>query len=119
MSEINRKHSDMFVRFPFGKAEVANVAAGAAIAYATKNSKTILTIGEMGAAGTLNVSVHPEQAAGDELIVKVSADGTNRALTLGTGVTGNAYTVNANKSAVLTFVFDGASFVLTSTNQLN
>jgi hypothetical protein len=73
----------------------------------------------MTAAGTLNLTVSPDNKAGDTLMVKVSADGTNRALTPGTGMTGVAVTITASKSFALSYEFDGAAFVHTSTMQLN
>ena len=103
-----------FVRYPFGAADVQNIAAAAVMAATIKNSQTQLNIGELGAAGTLNLTLHPELSVGDELVIKVSADGTNRVLTLGTGITGNAITVTADKTFIITAKFDGTAFIVVS-----
>ncbi len=113
MSIETNSAADRFVRYPFGEADVLNIDSAAAMTATIKNSKTQLTISQMSAAGTLDVALHPELSVGDELTVKVSADGTGRVLTLGDGLTGNNFTVTANKSATLTFEFDGSSFVNT------
>jgi hypothetical protein len=106
---------DRFVNFPFGAADTQSKPYAATIPATIKNSKTIINIAQMTGAATLNLSLHPELKAGAVLIVKASADGTNRELTPGTGMTGNAYTIPASKSAVLTFEFDGTTFQNTST----
>lgn len=108
-----------YVRYPFGKAEIQTVAAAAAIAATINNSMSLLTIGQMTAAGTLNLTVNPETEVGATLMVKVSADGTNRALTPGTGMTGAAVTITASKSFALTYRYDGSNYVHVATQQLN
>ncbi len=107
------------VKYPFGKAERQNLASGAAINATVNNSEAILTIAQMTMAGTLNLSINSEMEAGSNLMVKVSADGTNRTLTLGTGLTGLAQTINAGKSYAIAFKYDGSTYIHTSTQILN
>jgi hypothetical protein len=80
-----------------------------AIAIAPTETREIATI-DLGEAATLNVDVS-KSTVGDELIVKVSSDGTGRNLTFGTGITGPVLTGAANKTKVQAFVFDGEGFV--------
>jgi hypothetical protein len=105
--------------YPFGKVATLDITAGGTMAATVSERVTHATISEMSAAGTLNVTIGSEVPEGAMLKVRVSADGTSRVLTLGTGLTGNAFTVSAGKSFVLSFVKMGASFVSTSTLQLN
>ncbi|MFA9212484.1 MAG: hypothetical protein ACEQSR_01370 [Candidatus Methylacidiphilales bacterium] len=101
-------------QFPDGDADVSNCAYAAVMSKTVENSETVLTVAQMTGAGTLNLVLGTRIRAGHNLTVKVSADGTNRVLTLGTGFTGNAYTVTANKNAVLSFKYDGSKFVNTA-----
>jgi hypothetical protein len=107
------------VKWPFGIADSVAEDYAATIAVSIENTKTFLTIAQLTGAATLNLTPSPEQKAGDELIVQVSADGTNRVLTWGTSMSGNAHTNTASKSFIHRFVYDGTNFVHTSVNQLN
>ena len=105
--------------WPFGEADAQNKAYAAAIAAEIKNTKTILTLAQMTGNATLNLDVHAEMKKGAALHVKVSVDGTNRTLTPGTDMTGVATVLTANKSYMLTYVFDGVNFVHSATQILN
>ena len=107
------------IKWPLGAAGVQTPAYAATVAVAIDSNKSIVTIGQLTGACTLNITPHAEQKAGDELIVKTSADGTNRVITWGTSMSGNAYTNTASKSVIHNFVFDGTNFVLLSSNQTN
>ena len=107
------------VKWPFGKADQLAAAYAATIAVDVDNTKSVLTIAQMTGNATLNLTVRSEIEAGDELLIKVSADGTNRTLTPGTGMTGAAQTITANKSYLIRYVHDGSSFVHASTQLLN
>lgn len=106
-------------KFPFGPADVQSKAYAATIAATITDAKTYLNLAQMTGAATLNLTVDPQLEVGAELIVSVSADGTNRTLTPGTGMTGLAQTINANKSHVARYTFNGTSFIHTGTTQLN
>lgn len=99
---------------PFGLVDAQNVAYGSTIAATIAEQETHLTIAQMTGASTLNLTVGSEVKAGAKLVIMVSADGTGRALTLGTGLTGNAITVTANKTFVIVAERIGSSFVVTS-----
>ncbi len=107
------------VKYPFGYADVVSVPFASAIEAKVQNMETVLSVGQMSGDATINVDVHPEVDPGAVLTVKVSADATNRVLTLGSGLSGNAYTVNANKTAVLSFKFDGSTFLNTGVILIN
>lgn len=108
-----------YIRWPFGAAEKTSVAFAAVMAATINNSKTVLTLAQMTAAATLNLTINSEMEVGAELIIKVSVDGTNRVLTHGTGFTGAATTLTASKSYCLTYVYDGSTYLLKSTQLLN
>ncbi len=107
------------VKFPFGKADKKSVNYAAAMAVDIDNMETVLTIGQMTGAGTLNLNNASEIEAGANLLIKVSVDGTNRVLTPGTGMTGKAETLTANKSYAISCKHDGSAFVVQSVFLLN
>jgi len=105
--------------YPFGKADVISKAYGAAIAVDIDINETILTIGQMTGNATLNLTVRSEVLEGSNLTIKVSTDGSNRTLTPGTGMSGLAQVLTANKSYALSYKFDGTNFVHQATQILN
>ncbi len=107
------------VKFPFGAADNVSKDYAATVAITVDNTKTIATIGQATGACTVNLTIDENMEDGAELILKTSADGTNRVFTWGTGMTGNAYTNNASKSAAHRFVYDGSSFIHLGSTQLN
>jgi hypothetical protein len=107
------------IKFPMGVADVLTAVYAAIIAAVIENGFTQLTIAQLTGACTLNLTLDSNLRVGEQLVVRVSADGTNRVLTLGTGMTGAAVTITANKSWCLTFYFDGTAFVLKSATALN
>lgn len=107
------------VKYPFGPADEQSKDYAATIAATISNSKTVLTLAQMTGAATLNLTLDAELRAGDELLVKVSADATNRTLTPGTGMTGVAQTIVASKSFAIKYEFDGTAFLHVGTTQLN
>jgi redox-regulated HSP33 family molecular chaperone len=112
--------ADQFVSYPFADADVkAQVASASPIAVTIQNQETVLPIAQLAAAATLNLTIGAGLKAGANLTVRTSVDGTNRVLTLGTGMTGLAQTLLANKSYIMRFFFDGTTFVHVATNLLN
>lgn len=108
------------IKFPFGAAEKIAIAAFAAVMTAEiNNTKAQITIPQMTAAATLNLTVNAEMTQGADINIRVSVDGTNRVLTPGTGMTGLAVTLTASKSYNLCYEFDGSSYVHKSTMLLN
>lgn len=107
------------IKYPFGPADEQSKAYASTITATITNRKTVLSLAQMTGAATLNLTVDAEVAPGDELLIKVSADGTNRTLTPGTGFTGLAQTLTANKSYTIRYEYDGSTFLHTGTTQLN
>ena len=82
----------------------------AAIAIAATQQKTIVVVGTLTGDTTLNVTVDEQVEAGAELIVLMEANSSPRTVTLGTGITGDAITVDANKELNLLCKYDGSNF---------
>jgi len=102
--------------YPFGKADVqAQLVYAAVLAATILNSETVLPIAQLTGAATLNLTVDGNVPVGSNLLVQVSADGTDRVLTFGTGSSAGAQTIPANTSKNLFFKYDGANFILMGT----
>lgn len=86
----------------------------ASIALKLSAAKTYVKVGLLTGALTLTAET-TRPLIGDELVVMFLADGTNRTVTLSTGLTGSAATivVTASKQATYTAIFDGTSWVET------
>lgn len=78
------------------------------------DSRTYVNVGQLTGALTLNTVV-TDCVAGATLVLLFKSDGTNRTVTLGTGLTSSAATivVSANKNASVSYVFNGVAFVET------
>lgn len=112
--------SEQFVSYPFADADVkAQVASASPIAVTIQNQETVLPIAQLTGNATLNLTIGAGLRAGANLTVKTSVDGTNRTLTHGTGLTGLAQTLTANKSYIMRYYFDGTTFNHVATNLLN
>lgn len=107
------------VKYPFGAAEKIAKAYAAAVSAEVNNTQAQITIAQLTGACTLNLDVNSEMEQGARLTVRTSVDGTNRVLTHGTGMTGVATTLTANKSYALTYEFDGSTYVHVGTQLLN
>ncbi|MBF6607764.1 MAG: hypothetical protein ITG00_03395 [Flavobacterium sp.] len=77
------------------------------------DTRTIITI-PMTGNGALSLSADSKPSIGDEIILKVSSDGTARDLTFGTGFTAPTLSGTISKTKVLSLVYDGTSFIATS-----
>jgi hypothetical protein len=99
------------VLFPWS--EVQSPAFAATLAVTIKQMLTILKPGTLTGAVTLNLTIDSQVTTGAKLVVKVTADGTNRVLTFGTGfdAASTAITVTASTCFCRTFIFDGTAFV--------
>lgn len=107
------------VKYPFGKADVRSITSAATMAVSVENQETQITISQMTAAGTLNLDIDAEVEAGAELTIKVSADGTGRTLTFGTGMLGVAVAITASKTQIIHCKYMGGVFVVLSSIQAN
>lgn len=79
-----------------------------------------LTYGTLSVTGTATITAtETNSIVGDQLYLQVTADGTNRALTFTGGITAATYTVTANKTVLLGFVYSGTQWMATSVLQVN
>lgn len=97
-------------RYQINNSVVVAVAYAAVMSITVAESRTIIPIALTGA-GTLNLSADSKAVPGDEIILKVSSDGTARDLTLGTGFTAPVIAGVISKTKVQHFVYDGSKFV--------
>jgi hypothetical protein len=110
---------EQIISYPFGAVDSQSVPYAATVEVAVRNQKTMVNIGEMSGNMTVNLDNGKELRAGAELIVKTKSDATARTVTLGTGIAGTSVAGTINKTKVLTFVYDGVSFLHTGTNQID
>ncbi len=100
------------INFPFGVADSQSVTPAAGVAAATiANNLTIVDLGTLGAAATLNLTLNANLNTGAILVVKALSDGTARNVTFGTGITGPVLAGVISKTKTQTFIFDGSGFV--------
>lgn len=97
------------VLFPFS--EVQAPAYGAVLAVTVKQMETFLQPATLTGAVTINLTPDPQLTKGAKLYLKVTADGTGRVVTFGTGFTATAVTVTASTTFTRTFVYDGTTFL--------
>lgn len=107
------------VKFPFGAADSVSKVYAATVAATIDNMLTVLTIGQLTGACTLNLTLDANLEVGAKLYVQTSADGTGRTITWGTGMSGNAVANTASKSFMHEFVYNGTAFVAVSSLVLN
>lgn len=110
---------DKIVSYPFGPMAIFAILFAAVMSADIGNQKTFIDVGEMSADATLDLVIDPCLNAGAELVVKALSDGTGRDLTLGTGFTGNVIVGTISKTNVMTFMYDGTSFLHTGTKQID
>src|SRR5690606_36635832 len=96
---------------PFGAADVQSVSAAATVELKVSNNKTIVDMGEMSAAMTLDLDIDAELQAGAELHIKAKSDGTARDITFGAGFDAPVLAGVINKTKVQSFVYDGTAFL--------
>ena len=86
---------------------------GSTMSVAPDETREIVTIAMTGD-GTLSLSADAKPTLGDELILKVSSDGTARTLAFGTGFTAPSVSGAINKTKVLSLVYDGSTYIATA-----
>ena len=100
---------------PFGAADgpVTVTPETGVAAYTVKNSLAYINI-SMVAATTLNLTIEPGLPKGSRLVIRAGSDGTARALTPGTGMTGTAVSGTISKTNVIEAEYDGSTYVVKS-----
>lgn len=107
------------ISYPFGPVDSQSVDSAADLTIEVLNQKTIVSVSEMAQNTTLNLSINPDLNAGAELIVTAKSDATARTITFGNGITGVPVVGVIGKTKVITLVYDGVTFIHTSTNQID
>ena len=99
------------VLFPWFEKQTPDYAA--TLAVTVKQRDCFLQPATLTGAVTINLTIDAQLTAGAKLYLKVTADGTNRVVTLGTGFNAAAtdITVTASTCFCRTFVYDGTDFV--------
>lgn len=103
--------ADSKIEVVFPTSEKQTVAASATIAVDVERVNTIIDLGTLAAAATLNVTVGASVPVGAILVVKAKSDATARDITLGTKLTGPAIAGVISKTKTASFIFDGTNFV--------
>ena len=109
------KDADEKVTTVFPTAEKQSIAYAATIAGKVERTTTVLDLGQLTGAATMNLTVGADVPVGALLLIKAGSDTTARDLTLGTKFGGPATlagTISKNKSQL--FMFDGTNFVATA-----
>ena len=103
--------ADSKVEVVFPTSEKQTVAAAAVIAVDVERVITVIDLGTLAAAATLNLTVGTDVPVGAILVVKAKSDTTARDITLGTKLIGPAISGVISKTKTASFIFDGTNFV--------
>jgi hypothetical protein len=103
--------ADQKIEVTFPTAEKQVVTAAATTAIAINRTVTVIDLGELAAAMTLNATISDDVEVGAIIHIKALSDGTARAITFGTGFTAPALAGVISKTKVQSFIFDGTSFL--------
>lgn len=107
-------------RYPFGPADVQNIASAATVALSiTNGGLTYVRFTQLTAAMALTCTVSSDIKAGALLFVEIPSDATARTVTPGAGFTSAALAGTISKTKVASFVYDGSTFINTGFNQIN
>lgn len=99
------------IQWPFGEADVQQLAYSAAQAVTIRNTMTILSFAILTGDTTLNLTIGENVRPGARLLLIVPATNNADDLTLGTGIDGPVIVGVATKTKTQEFVFDGTRFV--------
>lgn len=105
-------------KWPYGYRQLITLT-GATTITVTTNNYTLTYATFSVAANTALTATVANSIVGDMIWLEVTADGTNRVLTFTGNITATAYTVTANKTVLLGFVFNGTKFIGASVLQVN
>ena len=99
-------------KYKIGCAVAFTIAFASEMLANVSESRNIITINLTGA-GSLDISPDAKPVIGDEIILKVSSDGTARDLSFGSGFSAPTLTGVTNKTKTQRFVYDGSKFIAT------
>lgn len=99
------------LQWPFAEIQKESAAYAATVALPKViNRKAHYTVAQLTGDVTFTVTESEQLLAGAELVVILTADGTNRTATFSTGFKSATVAVNASKNVVVTFEYDGVDF---------
>lgn len=91
--------------------KLENIAYGASISIPTKTMEASVTIGDL--TGNVAIAVAGTGiASGAKVYAVVTADGASRTVTAGSGVVGDSIVVEDGVTRVVTFLYDGTSWLM-------
>jgi hypothetical protein len=103
---------DLVKEVLFPLAEVFTPDYAATLAVEVKQMDNFIQPAELTGNATINLTINDQVTAGAKLHLKLDADSTGRAITLGTGFAGlSGFTVVADTVWCVSFVYDGTSFL--------
>ncbi|HNX65626.1 MAG TPA: hypothetical protein PKH02_02015 [Bacteroidales bacterium] len=103
------------VLFPSVDTQTPDYAATIAVAVAAMN--TIVEVGALTGDATINATIDTDVTKNAEMLLKLTASGAARTVTLGTGLSGSAIVVPSGATVYALLKYDGTNFVaVTSTN---
>jgi len=108
------KDADSKIEVVFPTSEKQTVAPAAVIEVDVERTSTVVDLGELAEAATLNLTIGADVPVGAVLVVKAKSDATARDITLGTGLTGPAISGVISKTKSMSFIYDGISFIAMS-----
>lgn len=94
----------------FPSVDTQTPAYAATIAVTVDQPETFITPAQLTGAATLNLTLASDLKAGAKIHLRLTADGSNRVVTLGTGFLAPAITVVASKTHTCSYVYNGTSF---------
>lgn len=108
--------ADPIVKWPFGEASTEALTATGAQALEIINEMTIIDGAGTTATGnrTINLDINDEVGVGAMIVAKLKTTGTETTA-FGTGFTAPTLTGVAGKTKVVSFIYDGATFIQTGT----
>jgi hypothetical protein len=109
------------ISWPFGPAKISSETYSATKVLSPTNGFEVVNMGLLTGAMALSATPSKDLPVGSFLEVKLTADGSNRNVTLGAGFqydattySGGVVTVATTKTVKAMFVYDGTAYVLTS-----
>lgn len=108
--------ADPIVKWPFGEASTEALTATGDQAIELINEMTIIDGASTTATGnrTINLDINDEVGVGAMIVAKLKTTGTETT-TFGTGFTAPTLTGVAGKTKVVSFIYDGTTFIQTGT----
>lgn len=110
-------HADGVIEVLFPSVDTQAPDYAATIAVDVTQMTTIVEVGALTGDATINATIDTEVTKNAEMLIKLTASGAARTVTLGTGLSGAAIVIPSGATAYALLKYDGTDFVvITSTN---